>query len=147
MPSLLSSSRPLLRLAALLAAGLLASCAQVVSPLPSAWDNIQLSAVSSSRVEALIPRIRVIDGEPVLDGSVRRAYAADTTTGQVVQIVGYDQAGHAVLQQVVPFAPAELRPRSNHPYNEGTYRFSLAHAPAGMVRLEVRIVPDRPATS
>ncbi len=147
MSSLLSSPRLLRRLAALIAAGLLSSCAQVINPLPQAWENIQLSAVSSSRVEALTPRIRIVAGEPVLDGSVRRAYDADTTTGQVVEIIGYDQAGHAVLQQTVPFAPAELRPRSSHPYNEGTYRFSLAHAPAGLVRLEVRIVPDRPATS
>ncbi|HNC23236.1 MAG TPA: hypothetical protein PLU52_03450 [Opitutaceae bacterium] len=141
---------PALRPAALLAAGLallFSGCALVGGSVPPAWENVQVSTVSSPSVEILPPRIRLVAGEPMLDGSLRRTYAAPTTLGQAVQVVGYDQAGHAVLQQTVAFAPAELRPRSNHPYNEGTYQLSLAHAPGGIVRLEVRIVADHPATS
>lgn len=118
-------------------------CASMSGEPPAEFSSIGFVGVSSPSVEVLTPRFVVTDHRVYLDGSVRRAFGAESTGNSRLQITFFNGMGAVLSVEIVSFFPAELPPRSSHRYNEGHYLVPIPNLPAGTSRIEVKAVSKR----
>ncbi len=121
----------------------LCSCTTLFAPQPPELAGIKLQGISSDAIDVLTPIIKREQGIYFLEGGVRRGSDVKTTAGMSVEISFRTTAGQIVKTETVQFSPRELPDRGGHPYHQGSYRVSLQDTPAGVSKIEVRVIREK----
>jgi len=106
--------------------------------LPDDASHIKLIGVSSPKVIVRTPELRSKASRLELDGTVERAFGADTTEHIHLTVSFYDQTGLILRNEETDFAPRNLNSYRRSAFHHGYYRVPLALLPAGTTRIEVR---------